>query len=144
MEVQNYLPRKGSLAAGGKKSPERSSQRKDGQKEKDEVRTGGVAKTLRSPIERVRETRGFGKVLSGSADRVLWEVWSGKGWSTMGVMVGVEHFERNNGEEEVCKYCRRCEELKSEVQRLRDEVRSLTRLIKGKGKAKAVVIPGHT
>jgi hypothetical protein len=145
VEVQNYLPRKGSLAAGGKKGPESSPQRKDGRKKRNEARTGGVGKIPRSPVERARERREFGKVVSGNADKVLLEVGTGKDWGTMEAgIVRVEHFERSDGQEKTHKCCRRCEELESEVQRLRDEVRSLRRLIKGKGKVKAVIIPSGT
>jgi hypothetical protein len=138
VEVQNYLPRKHRLATGEKKDPERFSRRKDGGKKRGEARTNGMGETPRSPIERVRKTRDFGRVVSGNADRVLEEVWVGKGGDIMAAgMVGVEHFEWELG-----KCCHRCEELGSEVQRLRDEVKSLRRLVEGKGKGKAVIVSG--
>jgi hypothetical protein len=88
-----------------------------------------------SPVEKAKERRGFGKAVSGNVDRVLEEIRSGKVGGTIETgMVGVEHFLRGDGEEGLGKCCRRCEELGSEVQRLRDEVRSLRKLVKGRGR----------
>jgi len=108
----------------------------------DETRISGIRKPAMRSIEITREMRGFGKAVNGNADRVLWEIQSGKDLSTMGAEI--EHFEGYNEEEGISKYCWRCNELESEVQRLRDEVLKLRKLINGKGKAKVVIVPDIT
>ena len=143
VEVQNYIPRKGSLAAGTKKSPERSPQREDVEKKRRGLRTGGVGETPGSPVERTKERRGFGKVVSGNVDRGLEEMRGRKRGDNIGTgIVVVERLERGDDEESLGKCCRRCEELESEIQRLRGKVRSLRKLITGKGRMKAAAVIG--
>ena len=139
VEMQNYLPRKGSLAAAGNRGPDRAPKGKDERKKRSEVKTDGVGRTPRGPFERARGRRGFGRLVSGNADMAPGDAGIGKDECIAGAgTIEVEHDRRSGGEEEMDKCCEHCEELRGEVQKLRDEVRSLRRMVKGKGKATMV------
>jgi len=121
VDVEMYLPRKGSLAAGEPgRSPSPGKRRR--------ARTEERRKTPKSPFERARERRALGDV-SGN-ERGSPRARGKEGAAVGRVGEGVPVLGDGMGE---C--CAHCGELRGEVERLREEIVSLRRLVKGKRKA---------
>jgi len=121
VDVEMYLPRKGSLAAGEQgRSPSPGKRRR--------VRTDERARVPRSPFECARERRALGDVSGNEVGSPRAKGKEGGAVERVDSVVPLQDAAKG-------QCCGHCEELQSEMARLREELASLRRLVKGKGKA---------